>query len=67
MKIQVYEDGAHFWRWRAVAENGRVVADGSEGYDSPSNVERAVSRVAEMFQGAAYQVERIESSEKGSE
>jgi len=41
MKIHIYKakDG---WRWRAVARNGRIVADGGEGYVSKGNTERAV-------------------------
>jgi uncharacterized protein YegP (UPF0339 family) len=30
------------WYWRAKAPNGRIIADGAEGYDSDHNVWRAV-------------------------
>lgn len=42
--IVIYEakDG---WRWRLVAENGKIVADGAEAYDSKSNAHRAVGAV----------------------
>ncbi|OZC01453.1 DUF1508 domain-containing protein [Rubricoccus marinus] len=33
------------WYWRFRAKNGRVVADGSEGYGSRSNVTRAIDNV----------------------
>ena len=33
------------WYWRFRAENGRVVADGSEGYASKANVLRALDNV----------------------
>ena len=41
MKIVVYRDAAGLWRWRAQAKNGRVVADGAEGYASRRNARRA--------------------------
>jgi uncharacterized protein YegP (UPF0339 family) len=41
MTIQIYQDTRGEWRWRAVADNGRIVADGAEGYDSKANAERA--------------------------
>lgn len=47
-RFVIYEDQAGEWRWRLVAGNGRVVADGSESYVSRSNVVRAVRRVVEL-------------------
>ena len=44
MKIEIYEDRLGEWRWRARAKNGRVTADGAEGYATKSNVRRAVRR-----------------------
>ena len=40
MKIETYKakDG---WRWRAVARNGNITADGAEAYANESNVKRA--------------------------
>ena len=32
--LKIYKDKRGAWRWRAVARNGRVVADGSEAYSS---------------------------------
>jgi uncharacterized protein len=31
-KLDVYLDKSGDWRWRALAANGRTVADSSEGY-----------------------------------
>jgi uncharacterized protein YegP (UPF0339 family) len=31
-KIQIYKDKASEYRWRLVAPNGRIIADGGEGY-----------------------------------
>lgn len=32
IKITVYRDGRKEWRWRARTRNGRIVAEGGEGY-----------------------------------
>ena len=46
MNIELYEDRAGEWRWRAVARNGKVIADSAEGYKSRSSVKRAAATVA---------------------
>jgi uncharacterized protein YegP (UPF0339 family) len=43
VRWDVYEDQAGQWRWRAVARNGKVLADGAEGYASERNAKRALS------------------------
>lgn len=42
-KIKPYEaeDG---WRWRMVAPNNRIVADGAQAYASPQNLDRAIAK-----------------------
>lgn len=52
-EIEVYEDEAGEWRWRLKAGNGETIADGSEGYDSRYNAERAVDTVRAAFGEAA--------------
>jgi hypothetical protein len=56
MRFQIYpEHGRHaglptgLWRWRQVARNGNIVADGAEGYASESNCRRAVNRQNRLF------------------
>lgn len=49
MKIHVYQDLRGEWRWRLVAANGRVVADGSEGYSTKENLSRAVDTLLNAF------------------
>jgi uncharacterized protein YegP (UPF0339 family) len=44
-KLEIYEDAADEWRWRLVASNGEIIADGGEGYASKSDAKRAVERV----------------------
>lgn len=48
MRFEIYQGNAKWlgaprlWYWRLVAGNGKIVADGSEGYASKSNARRAV-------------------------
>jgi len=42
MHFEVYADGAGEWRWRLKARNGRIIADGAEGYKSKAGAKRAV-------------------------
>ena len=42
MKFDFYEDKAGGWRWRLVAGNGRIMADGSESYTRKEDLERAI-------------------------
>lgn len=48
MRWEVYEDQEGAWRWRAIARNGRVVADGAEGYASERNATRALASFREQ-------------------
>jgi len=43
--FQVFEDAAGEWRWRLVAGNGEIIADGGEGYASKRNAREAAERV----------------------
>jgi len=36
-RVVVYEDRAGDWRWKRVSDNGRTIADGSEGYENRSD------------------------------
>lgn len=49
MRIECYEDASGKWRWRLLAGNNKVIADGSEGYSSRGNMARAIKRLSEMF------------------
>lgn len=37
------------WYWRLVAGNGRVIADGAEGYSKRSNVIRACEKMQDLL------------------
>jgi len=43
-KWEFYKDSAGQWRWRRVAENGRVVGSSSEGYRNKSDCEANARR-----------------------
>ena len=50
-KAEIYRDERDEFRWRVRARNGRVVADGAEGYRSRSDCARMLAmlcRVAEV-------------------
>lgn len=53
--FQVFKDKAGEWRWRLRAANGRVIADGSEGYVERVEVFRAIQRVKEQAPGAGVE------------
>lgn len=42
-RYEIYEDSRGEWRWRLRAANGRVIADGGEGYSRRDSCRRAVS------------------------
>jgi uncharacterized protein YegP (UPF0339 family) len=44
MRIEIYQDKAKAYRWRLVSRNGRIIADGAEGYTKKHNAQRAVKR-----------------------
>jgi uncharacterized protein YegP (UPF0339 family) len=47
-RYEVYKDRAGQWRWQHIADNGRIIADSAEGYDSKANAERAKDREIEL-------------------
>lgn len=44
--IEFYPDGAGEWRWRAVADNERVIGDSSEGYVEKRDCEAGLAMLA---------------------
>jgi uncharacterized protein YegP (UPF0339 family) len=53
LKITVYQskDG---YRWRAQAANGKIVADGAEGYTRRASAFRAAAKVLDAIRTAGY-------------
>lgn len=46
MRIDIYRDKKKEWRWRLVALNGRILADGAEGYKRFSAMMRILRKIA---------------------
>jgi len=58
MNIHIYKsekDGQ--WRWRAVAKNGKTVADGAEGYHNKKDLTDELDNIKKEF-GSAPNVEK---------
>ena len=51
--FEAYKDARGEWRWRMRARNGRIVADGAEGYASKRNVLRAITTMQDTMACAA--------------
>ena len=43
MTFEIYAGNDGWWYWRLKAGNGRIVADGAEGYSSKGSCKRAVT------------------------
>ncbi|WP_158853515.1 DUF1508 domain-containing protein [Halorhabdus sp. CUG00001] len=52
--FEAYEDNASEYRWRLRHDNGHILADGGEGYDSRANLARAIDSVREYVGPAQY-------------
>jgi len=48
-KIEIYRDKKREWRWRMRASNGRIVADGSEGYKRRASLIKGLNRVFKIM------------------
>jgi uncharacterized protein YegP (UPF0339 family) len=44
-KFEVYPDSSSQYRWRLKADNGEIMADSGESYESRSGCKEAVGRV----------------------
>lgn len=59
-KFNIYEDVKGEYRWRLVADNGRVMADSAEGYVTEAGAEDALNRFIELAPTAKIVVESEE-------
>lgn len=48
MKVNYFKGKDGLWYWRAVAGNGRIIADGGEGYSRKYNAQRAYDRFTDL-------------------
>lgn len=44
-RLQYYQSDNSLWYWRLLSSNGKIVADGSEGYANTANLLRAVKKL----------------------
>jgi uncharacterized protein len=42
----VYKDRQGYWRWRAIASNGKIIADSGEGYVHKSDCHHGIGLIA---------------------
>jgi len=50
--FEVYKDAGGEFRWRFRADNGKVIADGAEGYKAKADCEHGVELVRQKAAGA---------------
>lgn len=50
--FNVYKDTAGEWRWRLVAPNGKIVADGAEGYRRRGGAVKGIAAVKKLVASA---------------
>ena len=53
MPFEIYKDRKAEYRWRAVAHNGKIIADSAEGYRTHYNATRAAFRFQTLILGDA--------------
>ena len=53
-KFHIYQDDEGDWRWRLKSANGRIIADGAEGYTSKAGARRAVDTVINTVLAIVY-------------
>lgn len=44
MRVEIYQGGSGKWYWHILARNGRIVADGGQGYITKWGCKRAVRK-----------------------
>lgn len=52
IRVQFYQAKDEKWYWRLVAKNGKIIADGAEGYATRGNAVRAIERTRKLMQSA---------------
>jgi uncharacterized protein YegP (UPF0339 family) len=52
-RFVIYKDTRNEFRWRFIADNGKIVADSAEGYIAKSDCERGIQIVKQQSPGAS--------------
>lgn len=63
-KIELYRDEASEWRFRVKASNGRIVAEGGEGYKTKFFCNRNAKKLMEKLANASVQVKEPKKTKK---
>jgi uncharacterized protein YegP (UPF0339 family) len=66
VKFLIYRDALKEFRWRLVARNGRVVAEGGEGYKKRQSVYRQLRKIFCSYDFSARIEKAIEEHEQES-
>ena len=56
MTVEIYQDSAGEWRWRAISRNNKIIADSAEGYAKRGNAKRSATRFCKLAQTAELRV-----------
>lgn len=66
-KFQLYQDLKGEYRWRLVANNGRTIADGSEGYSNKQGATESIKRLKKTLAEATTVNIEVEEKTNDSE
>jgi len=52
-RFEVYKDKADEWRWRFIANNGRIIADSGEGYHNKTDCLHGIDIIKQQSPNAS--------------
>lgn len=55
LKMEVWQGASENWYWRLRARNGKIIADGAEGYKTRAGVKRAARNFLNLILDAELQ------------
>lgn len=55
MAYYMYKDTANQWRWRLVAQNGKIIAVSSESYWNKADCRNAIDLVKSSYASPVYE------------
>lgn len=56
-RFEIFEDSSGAWRWRVVAvDNGRIVYNSGESFDSKWNAQRAVDTESSFYRLGTFTI-----------
>jgi uncharacterized protein YegP (UPF0339 family) len=59
--IQTYRDRTGEYRWRMRAKNGRIIADGAEGYKTKRGARRAAERLLDIVRNSTVDIRELDA------